>query len=480
MRLRPALLLSALSAAFMVGSVSAGDPDRGRALWQNGETGDTRLEARLEGPGLKLAPPVAACARCHGMDAEGGEEGGVVVPPLAGRGLLIAGIRSAVELEAVLERGRSRRGADLHPAMPRYENGPEIAGDLHAFLSGLHNAAPPGVRRDELILGAILPNQGRLASQAARLRTLYERAVQDLEARGGLYGRRVRLALLPTAASAGASALAAALDAAPVVAVVSALGIEPMGPEEVLLAERGIPCLFALRPPGGPSGHCRFELRADDRRVVESMLERALEDMAPGGRIALLPGAAARLGPLDELDAHHAEIDFVDPVDRSEQPPLDAVILGPEASDVAHVESLATRSRLGPTPVFAHIDQLGRLAAAGLAGRVVLTDPHPPGSSEFPPASRLRAWLGTPPDAEIPALERLAYAAIVVAEEALRASGRRLTRARLIAEIEALSGLETGLLPPLDYVRYPAHGLGSVRFIVLDEEGQLARIEDWP
>lgn len=202
-----------LGAIMIVAVASGGAPAwgadaaaMGRALYH----GHAGFERGREATSNRLPGAFAACARCHGSLGEGSREGGVSPPPLTGtaltspRGNLPAFEDDAAIMRAVVE-GRSRDGTTLSAAMPRYRLSDAEAASLLAYLRVLGGAEdlPPGVSNDSVRIGALLPLSGAdAASGNAALAGLRE-TFDDVNAQGGVYGRRLDLVVVDSASRGG-------------------------------------------------------------------------------------------------------------------------------------------------------------------------------------------------------------------------------------------------------------------------------------
>ncbi len=385
-------------------------------VWASGRFGERPIEAVLQPAGTRLVGRAAACAGCHGAEAEGGGEG-VRAPALVHRGRLRRGLDSA-SLARALEAGIGLDGRPLHPAMPRYLLQPGMAAVLVQELEEIGRRSVEGVETDRIVLATVWPDRTGIApvrAVVARFRTLLERE-------GGIFGRRLELVELPVeprqaaARLAARPALALLLDDAP----------------EALLAPlrgRGWPELFPLRPADGDEPATVRRLGPARPVEARALLDAAIADLGGRGRIRLLapPALAAELAP--QLARHPELVAVADG-------PVDALVLLRRPT-----EPLAARR------LYAPVDLLARVPTSYLAGAeaVVASDPRalPPGSAA--PSARAHQLLGE--DEPTPAA-RHAAAALLILEVALRRLGRDVTRARLLASLDALGEVTTGLVPP--------------------------------
>jgi hypothetical protein len=78
-----------------------------------------------------------ACAGCHGIAGEGGGEGGISIPPLAGRVGTGGVYRNQASFCNLLATGRLTDGRRLSNLMPRYTLTPAQCGGLYRFTASL-------------------------------------------------------------------------------------------------------------------------------------------------------------------------------------------------------------------------------------------------------------------------------------------------------------------------------------------------------
>ena len=217
--IRVLLLLAAL-AVFNVAQARADDNAFGRALYHGVEpfsAGATRLPAAF-----------AACARCHGLNGEGGQEGTLSAPPVTWSALTgpRAGANGFADEAAVLRAitaGEGRNGLRLNAGMPRYDLGFADAAALVSFLHrlGTSDDQPRGVDKQTIALGTLLPLSGPAGGIGRAVLVGLRDSFDAVNRSGGVFGRRVDLHAQDTAGGAGAAA--EQLLAKPVFAVVGGL-----------------------------------------------------------------------------------------------------------------------------------------------------------------------------------------------------------------------------------------------------------------
>ncbi|HKR67191.1 MAG TPA: c-type cytochrome [Thermoanaerobaculia bacterium] len=149
---------------------------RGRELFTKGTSAAGReVSVTIGGGTVTAAMP---CASCHGSDGTGRTEGGVTTPD----------IRWDALMRKYDERGVVRAitmGTRLSPVMPRYHLWREDATDLLAYLKKLGTLPEPGVSDEAITVGVLTSSNA--------MRDAVERWAADVNARGGIYTRRIAL-----------------------------------------------------------------------------------------------------------------------------------------------------------------------------------------------------------------------------------------------------------------------------------------------
>jgi hypothetical protein len=130
-----------------------------------------------------------ACAGCHGNAGEGGGEGGISIPRLAGRVGPGRAYRSPAALCNLLANGRLADGRRLSNLMPRYMLKPEQCGGLYRFAASL---SEPIFARNDVEFAISLVADTRSRGQVDWQQQITDRLLRANEA-GGMYGRNFRV-----------------------------------------------------------------------------------------------------------------------------------------------------------------------------------------------------------------------------------------------------------------------------------------------
>ncbi|HET9552843.1 MAG TPA: ABC transporter substrate-binding protein [Anaeromyxobacteraceae bacterium] len=471
----------------------------GKKLYVEGQgTGGAEINVLVGNDPAPVPASVLPCASCHGADGQGKPEGAVVPSIITwtelmkpyghahpGRSHPAFDRRSLVR--AVTE-GIDPAGNRLDAAMPRYALSRADGEALLAWLEVLERQGDPGVAPDALRVGTVLPTSGRLAGVGLAMRAALEQAFAEVNASGGINGRRLELACAGYDADreTGLAAARGLLRGKPVFALVS--GFAPGAEEEVAaLAEaEGVPHVGPFTPFTRPGG-ARFTFYvsaglAEQARVLLDYAAARLDLADPP--LAVLraegkPFAAAAAAALAEARARgftHVEERSV----GAEGPGREAVealraaktevvlLLG---DDRALAGLLRRAEAAGWSPfVLAPGTLVARAAAAAppaFDGRLLLAYPALPGDESEAGRARLERLAAGKEGERHRAAEASALSAAAVFTEAVKRAGKQLSRAGLVASLEGLYELDTGLGPPVSYgARRRVGALGSYVVVV--------------
>ncbi|WP_437977536.1 ABC transporter substrate-binding protein [Sorangium sp. So ce295] len=514
---------------------------RGKRIYQRGATEDGRaIEGAIAGGAAALSGREAACAGCHGPSGEGTTEGGVTAPPLAAERRLAAsgergggagrgsgtgeGAMTAAALVTAIREGRGPAGQRLSPVMPRYRLAEADLSDLVDYLGCVGRDLDPGVTAGSVALGAALPLTGPEAPMGAAARDVLMAAFAEVNARGGLYRRRLELRVEDSAGPAGdAGATARLLDRGVLALVGSAFDGDPalrarlseeraplVGP----LALAGAPGLAggagAPGLAGGAPGRARdVAAGADDMvfrvlpgpdvlaRVAIKHLARA---RATAGALALVVHTRDRAGEAwaSGARAEAAHRDLPAPPVLSFEPGhlsprgvagavrahgARAVLFWGPGADLASVKA-ALEDAGSAAPIYASLGSLAGSAGAPsreLAGRALFLYPGSLGERERASEDALEAFLRRAGVAPGPlGVQASAYVAAQIAIEALKRAGAHATREGLIAALERLRDFDAGPAPPVTFARNRRTGVLGASVFRMDPTSDTAvRASEW-
>jgi len=494
LRLRAAAaLIAALTGTAAIGA------ETGASIYRDGKGDGPAIQVRLGDGTLRFPATSFRCASCHGLDGAGRREGGNLVPPVTGAALAVPRPNSSERpsrpayddtllARAVID-GVDAAGRPLSAAMPRFALSAPQTAALIGYLKGLgrDDAQVPGVSATVIRVGTALPLSGPRAATGQAVRQLLA-AVFAREDATGIYGRRLELVVADSAAGGAGAALARLVAEEQVFALVAT-----ELPADPAVLDQEIPVIGDLDGAGRPLSRSVFRLAVPIADRVAALLRQAERCDGPNLPVAVIGSAdAAGRGALAE------------PMRAAIRVVLDWHDLARPAAAVAAAVAAGSRVIL----VLAPRDALAALRAAMLADGVTLPllVPGQPDDDALAGAAvalapsvrepvRL-AFAGLAPeqidDAEFRAaaaslaggpLRSLllyeAYASAVVLLEAVKAAGRRIDRAALLAALAALRDVRTGVLPPIGFGPDRRQGLGGAAVVGFAADGSARFLAPW-
>lgn len=211
--IRRARLALFLCVAFSLqGQTSPTQEERGRQIYLHGKSASKVPITATVGGDTRVNAAVLPCGNCHGADGRGRPESGIVPSNLTWDVLTkpyrltnSAGRTRPPYDERLLRRaitmGTDSGGNTLSPAMPRYDLSLLDAKDLIAYIRKLGTLADPGVSDDRIRLGVVLPPASDDASHAKLIRAALESFFANVNDGGGVFGRRIDVEFLPPPAN---------------------------------------------------------------------------------------------------------------------------------------------------------------------------------------------------------------------------------------------------------------------------------------
>lgn len=176
---------------------------RGRAIYLRGETSDSKQIMAMVGD-LEVPASTIHCAGCHGRRGEGKTEGGVSAGNLTWSNLTKSyghthptgrkhgPFNEPAFINSVV-RGVDPSGNNLLVAMPRYRMSIEDMNDLLAYIKRLEFDRDPGLTSESIAVGVPLPASAALADMGQAIRQAVSAYFEELNARGGIYNRKIKL-----------------------------------------------------------------------------------------------------------------------------------------------------------------------------------------------------------------------------------------------------------------------------------------------
>jgi len=211
-------LLTMLPAATGVAEAAGGPlapaERRGRQLYLRGIGAEGRELTALLGDGAtEVSAGIVPCVQCHGWDGRGETEPGAPPSDITWAALTAPDGRtfpdgrgrpahSEVTAARAITLGIDPAGHRLASVMPRYRLSRTETNDLIAYLKRLGDDRDPGVTETSITVGTLLPAAGPLAETGRAIGAVLAAYFAEINDRGGIYGRRIRLAMAEPAETA--------------------------------------------------------------------------------------------------------------------------------------------------------------------------------------------------------------------------------------------------------------------------------------
>ncbi|MFJ3076914.1 MULTISPECIES: ABC transporter substrate-binding protein [Pseudomonas] len=462
----------------------------GKRLYREGaSSSDAQLTARVGASAMSVPASVLPCASCHGRDGRGRTEGGVRPPSLDWQRLALGqGARQAngrsypayaeASLARAIEQGIDPAGNRLDPAMPRFELTLADQRNLTAYLKRLGDERDPGVEEGVLRLGTLLPGSGPLAEAGQVIHAVLEDGVRQLNQQGGINGRRLQLVVLdPGQAPATAErALQRLLDEEQVFALVAPLAPQLDERLAALLEQAGVP-LVGSTPRSGGSGQIFDPLPslASQLLSVASHARTHLGLPTDGVRVVYAGADQAALAEqvrtrLQQQGWSPAPVHaFTGQAVAGEG----IVFLG-RAQAFAELATALQAAGRDPYLFAASSQVAGAVATlpAQWSQRVFLAYPFVPSdwtAQGLATLAGLQQRQGLDPRQA--SLQVNTLCALRLLSEALKQIGRDASRERLVAALEGLHDVDTGLTPALGFGPGRRQGMSGAHVVAVSLPG---------
>lgn len=483
------------------------EEERGRQIYLQGTSpSGGEIVALMGDAAIEVPASAVPCGSCHGADGRGRPEGGVSPSDLRWESLTKpygvthpSGRKHPAYDDRLLKRavtmGIDPAGNKLHVAMPRFRMSLQDMADLTAYMKKLGREAQPGVSDTAVGIGVVLPPAGPLSPMGRAVRAALEAQIEVWNGQGGFYGRRIEPRFLepPADPAARREAVAGLLDGGEVFAVAAAFLPGADAELTALFTERQVPLIgpFTLYPQEGskPNRHVFYLLPgmgSQGRALVHFARTLTLDASSR-------PAVAA---PADAgLDAAVLAITQA----WGGQPAPTTYRWGRSTFDPAATARELAATKADPVFFLGSSPEAGALLRAaeplGWRPHLLLTGAAAdPSLFALPPSFDGRIFVALPamegapprPYQEMAATRSLprehlsaqltALAAAEVLGEALRRTGRELTRERLIEQLEGLRKLQTAYAPPVTYG--PLRRIGANGAYVLKVDLAQRRLAD--
>jgi ABC-type branched-subunit amino acid transport system substrate-binding protein len=468
-----------------------------------------RHDSRIPGSALP-------CANCHGSDGLGRAEGGVIPARITWSHLTKSyghdhptGRRHPAfaedTLKVAIRDGKDPAGNQLDTSMPRYTMLPDDQVALLEYLKILETDRDAGISNDKIHLLTLLPLSGNMAPLGQAMAALLNAYFDDLNGRGGLYGRQLDLTVLPLGNSPASTldALNRILERNEVFAIISPFAIGLEEKLSALIERERIPMVgpFTQQPPHNHAfNRHTFYLYSGLEQQLAVLIEYAAGLKQPGSTAFALIGPETETVTalsddvrdlVDDLGSTgvqmllypDGEFDSLELSAKLKAGQTDAVVFL-DSTDKLH-RLLDSLTAINQSPIIVAPAALvtGPLfdIPAAFDNRVYLAYPNLPvdvtegGRSGY---AALAGKFDLPHEHLSGQVASLASAKVLV--EGLKRAGRDISRDRLIKEIEGLYRYETGLTPPITFNLNRRIGALGAHIVNVDLASQrYQRVGDW-
>lgn len=477
---------------FFVASATAQNPlssqeSRGKQIYMLGTSKSGKdILAYIGDSALEVPGSTMACANCHGVNGHGKPEGGIDPSNITWEALSkpygvthSSGRKhppyTARALELAITRGVDPGGNKLLNAMPRYQMSKEDLDDLVLYLKRLGTDVDPGISDDKIVIGTAVPVSGPLAEMGGAIRDVISAYFSEVNAQGGIYGRRLDLKFTET----GAEAAATRNNVERLIKdekLFAMTGMFLAGAErEVLplLAQWEVPLVgpLTLDPqPGAPLNRHVFYLvsgNAAQARALVSFVAKKPELKERGLAVVYRPSGLnssvlaaikeqaqkefSKAPQVYELTAK--SFDAAEFVTRVKQNDPAAVFFLGSGEELFSFMKEAEKASWFPYILL----QAGATAnvfeaPSGFEGKIFLTVPTSPVDQTADGLREFRALAGKYklPQKHL-AAQVTAYSGAKVLVEALKRVGKDVSRESLIHALEGFYDYQTGLTPAISY-----------------------------
>jgi ABC-type branched-subunit amino acid transport system substrate-binding protein len=494
-----ALCVSAVESAQETRPLTAAER-RGRAIFLRGEVPGKKPLMAMVGD-LEVPAATINCAGCHGRRGEGKTEGGVAAGNLTWSNLTKSyghthpsgrkhGPFNESSFTTAVVRGVDPAGNELNVAMPRYRLSIEDMNDLIAYIKRLEFDRDPGLTAESIDVGVPLPSNTGLAELGGAIRQVMSAYFEDLNARGGIYNRKIKLHFTEAGADTATSLrnLNSQNQIFAFIGGVSAGADKEIG---VLAREEEIPFIgpaTLLPPVEHPPNRYVFYLLPGVTEQAAALINFADQQLgAKKQRAAVLypttelPSAAAEAAMARAKEAGWTDIvkmpySTFDANKLAQQLKAEgtATVFMFGGSDVAGLLSAASAIQWTP-----NVLSLGALTSRDLAAnvpapftkKVFLAFPTVPGDVT---AEGVAEYKALAEKYKLPSQHAAAQLAALAAAktfvEGLKRAGADLSREQLITALEGLYEYDTGLTPKLIFGPNRHVGAAGAYVITIDAE----------
>ena len=489
----------------------------GKQIYTSGtSTSGEDITALMGVDGFPLPASAMPCASCHGADGRGRPEGGVIPSDITWANLTrsyghqhsYGRDHAAFDDKSValaISTGIDPAGNRLDIAMPAYSMAEDDLDALIAYLKRIETDYDPGISPESLRLATLLPLSGRMASLGNAMRAVLDAYVENLNAAGGVNGRRIELDVIPFGQSPE-QAFANLDEVVGNAGTFALLSPYSIGIEDELaryVEEAALPLIapYTLQPPTRSAlDRYTFYLFSGDEQQVRVLVETVVDQFAGQDPGIVVTGADndAVQSLAKAVTKQTQRYDWQAPATLYYEPAsFHAQTLAKQvrATDIgalfffgmpAELEALLAELADDDTVplIVVPASRVARSLFAAPAifdGRVLSAYPRSPadvtatGQDAYASLRENHELSGEFASAQLAVLA----ASMTFGEAAMRA-GKHLSRESLITALESLKEYETGLAPPLTFSLNRRIGALGAHVVRLDlEHGTFASEGAW-
>lgn len=480
----------------------------GKRIYYRGESNSGRpVFASLGDPPMQISAKMLPCVNCHGYDGRGLSEAGIESSNISWSTLIKpyrvtqpTGRRRSAYDETTLRRAITQ-GIDpstnkLGVGMPHFLMDDIDMASLIAYIKRIETDIDPGVTDTQIVLATILPPHGPGKSSAQAVGDLLRARFKQVNDKGGVYGRKIKLHEIDVADSSTSTVdkLRNLLKTEPVFAIIT-----PWVPGEsaelvTLAIEREIPIIIPITsPPFGVDETNRFVfylhsgLDTQTKVLVDDLVQQ--DDPEKKLNYAILThkgGVFEQLAHVvkDRFDEHGmrnititTDDKTITSIDRITKlfKIADGVFLF--GADTEVNSWLTHAKRTGASPkilmVSASFGKQTLAATQSYDGHLVCAFSNTNQAQSPEARAAFQTFLqhhklSTTPDAA----STTAYCAVNLFMEGLQNAGRKLRRERLILELEGLYEFSTGLTRDVTFGPIRRVGVSGAYIVTFDPHSQ--------
>ena len=480
---------------------------RGKALYLRGESSSGKEITAMLGE-IDVPASTLSCAGCHGARGEGKTEGGVTAGNLTWSNLTKPyghshdngrkhGAFSETSFIRALTGGVDPAGNKLAVAMPAYRMPQQDMADLIAYLKRIETDLDPGVKDDEIVIGTLLPEKSALTGLAQSMEDILQAYFAEVNNRGGIYNRKLRLRVLNGNAGATVPNMKQLIDDQQVFAIVSGLTAGADDGVAALSREREVPFVgpSTLLPERAlPLNRYVFYMLAGLKEQARSLVNFAAKKsdlqkarmaiVSPDSEFtnsiaASIEDQEKKLGwqPLTSVRYAPDQFKAAECVAGLKQKGIDTVFMLGSGNDAAAFFKNAEATGWTPA-VYLLGTMVGRtapdLVPATMKDRVFFAFPTVPADVSAAGAAEYSGLLERNKlSSTHAAAQASAIAAAKVLVHAMELCGKDLTRERLVTTLEGLYEYDTGLMPKITFGPNRRIGALGAYIVTMDPEKKL-------